>query len=117
MGGTMFQFPDILKNHPIVVLAAGVILGAGSYEAIIRVAQLEVVPQRSSCSKGEVSVRVESYPSEASVELLETAKTFVQGICLAQGRYKIRVAAPGHKPQTRTIHLGTSNYTAVFQLD
>ena len=38
-------------------------------------------------------------------------------MCLPQGRYRVRVEAPGHKAQRRGIHLGAADYTAVFELD
>jgi len=112
----MVAFPDALKDHPVATFFGGIALGLAIYQGIIKLADLEVVPRRSSCPAGQVGLRVEAYPSDASIAVADLGKAFTQGVCVPEGRHRLTLSAPGYQHEIQTIHLGKSDYIAVVEL-
>lgn len=112
----MIALPDALKDHPVATLFGGIALGLAICQGIIKLADLEVVPRRSSCPLGQVGLRVEAYPSDASIVVADLGKAFTQGVCVPEGRHRLTLSAPGYQHEIQTIHLGKSDYIAVVEL-
>jgi hypothetical protein len=108
------QFPESLK--PFGLLVTGFTAGIAAFQGILSIAGLEVGPRNSSCSSGQVALRVEAYPFDARVEISDLDKPFYNGICLNQGRYGLSVSAERYQTELRVVQLGASDQIALFTL-
>lgn len=108
------QFPDSLKSFGLVV--TGFTAGIAAFQGILSIAGLEVGPRNSSCPRGQVALRVETYPFDAKVEISDLDKPFYNGVCLNQGRYGLFVSADRYQIEQRVVQLGASDQIALFTL-
>jgi hypothetical protein len=108
------EFPERWKQFGFMVSCFAA--GMAFYQGVLTMAQLEVGPRHSSCPKGQVALRVEAFPFDAKVKVLNISHDFYEGICLAQGRYGVEVSAERHQTESRVIQLGASDQLLLFNL-
>ncbi len=112
----MIELPSIIKNHPLYILIAGLIMGIAIYGGILKLAHLEVATELSSCPKGEVSLKFETSPRDVKISFADSKKAFIQDSCLKIGRYQFILSSKEHKNTIRTVHLERADRVEVVRL-
>ena len=116
----MFELPSSLKDHPIITLGAGFMLGIAAFQGVLEIGQLEIEPEQSKCTKtGQAALWIETNPSDAEVLIKDSndsSREYWDGICLEIDRYQLIISKKGYETARRTVALNRTDRIELIKL-